>query len=95
MLKGGGSFVVFEADRHCTPAAARRFVSYWRYVMPGAKRFAASYFRRFVAGQGMEINELGRLLGEAGFIDLQLHRDPELPFVSAVGLKPGGVRRPG
>ncbi|MFC1707386.1 class I SAM-dependent methyltransferase [Planctomycetota bacterium] len=83
VLRPGGTFCILEADSDCSPEAARRFVGYWRYVLPGTSRVLAAYFRGFVAGQALNHEELTTLLDDAGFAAATFHRDDELPFVTA------------
>jgi hypothetical protein len=76
---------ILEADSRCSPQAARRFAAYWRYVLPGTRGLMAVYFRRFVAGQAIDPEQLTALLGRAGFAEIEHERVEELPFVVARG----------
>lgn len=89
VLRPGGSMVILEVDRRCDPAAARAFAAYWRHVLPGTRPLLAWYFRRFVAGQGLDHEQLQGLVRAAGFGAPELLQMDELPFVVARARAPG------
>jgi ubiquinone/menaquinone biosynthesis C-methylase UbiE len=88
VLRPLGNVCILEVDRACSPEAARTFVDYWRYVLPGTTGALAWYFRRFVAGQGVDADSLSRLMERAGFGETAIERVEQLPFVVARG-RPG------
>lgn len=83
VLRPGGALCILEVDSRCSPQAARRFAGLWRFVLPGTRGLAAAYFRRFVAGQGIDLEQLTALLGRAGFVEVEAQRLEQLPFVVA------------
>ena len=89
VLRPGGSMVVLEVDRRCTPEAARAFAAHWRHVLPGTRPLLARYFRRFVAGQGLDHEQLQGLVRAAGFGAPELLQLDDLPFVVARARAPG------
>ena len=88
VLAPGGFLCLLEADRDCSPAASRRFASYWRPSLPPTPIVGGAYFRRFVAGQALNLDELVGLLTRAGVVGLEARRLDELPFVVAQARKP-------
>jgi ubiquinone/menaquinone biosynthesis C-methylase UbiE len=89
VLRPGGTLVVLEVDRRCSPGSARAFAAYWRRVLPGTRPLLAWYFRRFVAGQGLYRERLEGLVRAAGFDAPELLQMDELPFVVARARAPG------
>ncbi len=87
VLEPGGTLCLLEADPDCTRAAARTFVSTWRYVVPGTHGLVATYFRQFVARQSPTAANLERMFRSAGFIDLETERQTDLPFSVLRGRK--------
>jgi ubiquinone/menaquinone biosynthesis C-methylase UbiE len=62
VLDPEGWIVILESDPRCTPAQATRFVRYWHYVPAPFGIFAASYFRRYVAGQSPTADRIAHWL---------------------------------
>ena len=87
VLRPGGRLAILEAANTCTRQQARRFVSHWRYVLPGSRWLVALHFQRVIAGQALDQRQLHRLMEQAGFADVESTADAELPFVAARGLK--------
>jgi ubiquinone/menaquinone biosynthesis C-methylase UbiE len=85
VLKPLGSVCILEVDRGCSREDARTFVDYWRYVLPGTSGALAWYFRRFVAGQGVDADSLSQLMQRAGFGETSVELVEQLPFVVARG----------
>ncbi len=83
VLRPGGMLCLLEADRDCSPESARRFADLWRHVVPGDAAFQAFYFRRFVAGAALNLDELAGVLARAGAVELEAQRFTDLPFVVA------------
>ena len=88
VLRPGGPLCVLEVDRDCSFAAARRFTESWRHVVPRDEYLQAFYFRRFVAGQALNLDELVGVFTRAGVEDLQAQRYMDLPFVVAQAKSP-------
>jgi SAM-dependent methyltransferase len=83
VIRPGGTICVLEADRDCTHAAARRFTEHWLHVLPFDRDLGAVWFRRVVAGQALNLDELVGVLTRAGVADLQAERQADLPFIAA------------
>lgn len=81
----GGVVCLLEVERDCSRQAVRKFVRYWRYVIPGTHGLLGAYFRRIVAGQGLTQDELRALMQRAGFQGVECDRVQDLPFVVARG----------
>jgi ubiquinone/menaquinone biosynthesis C-methylase UbiE len=88
VLEPGGALCLLEADPECSKAAARAFVSTWRYVVPGTAALVARYFRQFVAGQSPRAADLERLCRAAGFVDLEVERQTDMPVSVVRGRRP-------
>ena len=89
VLEPGGTLCLLEADRDCTRAAAMRFTRRWRRILPKEEELQAFYFRRFVAGGALNLDELVGVMTRAGVVDLQAERFSDLPFVVAQARKGG------
>lgn len=87
VCKPSGVVHVIEADAACTVEEARTFVTNWRFVLPGFRPVIRFYFRRFVARQGMDIEELRRLLSSAGLAEVHVQKAPGLPLIIGRGVK--------
>ncbi len=87
VLRPGGGLTILEAANTCTRRQARRFVSQWRYVLPGTRWLVALHFQRVIAGQALDRQQLHALLQRAGFSDVESRAEEELPFVAARGTK--------
>lgn len=83
VLKPLGNVCILEVDRGCSQEDARTFVDYWRHVLPGTSGALAWYFRRFVAGQGVDADSLLRAMQRAGFYEATVEQVEQLPFVVA------------
>lgn len=81
VLAPDGALTILEADAACTSAQARRFVSHWRHVLPGARGLLALHFRKVIAGQALARDELHQLLQRAGFAQVETRQQQDLPFV--------------
>lgn len=89
VLEPRGALCVLEADRDCTHASARRFTRLWHHHFPREEELQAFYFRRFVAGGALNLDELVGILTRAGVEDLEAERMSDLPFVVARARKAG------
>ena len=87
VLRPGGLVCILEADRDCSDAQAARFVADWRAVVPGTRPLLNWYFRRIVAGQALNLEELVGLMTRAGVVDLEHQQVTDLPLVVAWGRK--------
>jgi ubiquinone/menaquinone biosynthesis C-methylase UbiE len=87
ICKQGGSVCVIEVDKGLSWEATKNFVGRWRWVFPGTRPLLYAYFRRFVAGQGLSVQELSALYEDAGFSSVQAQKTPGLPFVIGMGAK--------
>lgn len=83
VLERRGSLCILEADRDCTHASARRFTRLWRHVLPREEELQAFYFRRFVAGGALNLDELVGVLTRAGATEIQAEKLADFPFVVA------------
>jgi SAM-dependent methyltransferase len=82
VLKPGGRTVILEADRSCTYEASWRFAGLWRFSGLRALRLAnVAYFRTFVAGQSLDLEDARSLMAASPFRTFQVWRDPEMPFL--------------
>jgi ubiquinone/menaquinone biosynthesis C-methylase UbiE len=86
VCKPGGRVWVIEVNRGCTKKEARDFAYRWR-VLPVYKPFAAWYFRRYVAGQGLDREELAAYLHKAGFKESYVQNVPQQPLLIGLGIK--------
>lgn len=86
VLRPGGHLYLLEVDRHCSSEATRKFVDSWRHLAPGTALVEAAYFRRFVAGGSLDLDEIAAMVSRAGGRELEVWRLPELPFVVARAL---------
>ncbi|MFC1889257.1 class I SAM-dependent methyltransferase [Thermodesulfobacteriota bacterium] len=89
VLKPGGRCFILEADRLCSWASARGFVNRWRWTFPPARFLVTGYFMRFVAGQGLCLDELRELCVEAGFAGVEVGKTGDFPGILASGRRPG------
>lgn len=87
VLRPGGVLCILEADRCCTKEQAKRFVSYWRHVLPGTAWLVAYHFRKVIAGQALSLDELQDLLSQAGYVNLNMRQDTEQPLLGALAYK--------
>ena len=86
VLRSGGALVVIEADRSCRFEDAREFVGRWR--IPGPVRVPALlYFRTFVAGQSVDLEEARQLLSAMPLLEKEVRRLPETPALLLQGRK--------
>lgn len=83
ILKPGGLCCILEVDRRCTQEEAEQFVSYWHYVMPGARGLVAKYFREVVSEQSLDAGSLRKTIKAAGFKRVAVDRSSDLPFLVA------------
>jgi hypothetical protein len=87
-LCSGGILALIEVDRECQPVAARRFVSGWRFLVPGMRAAAASYFRTFVARQSPSLQHIAKPANDSGFFEIATSRHKTLPFVMVQARRP-------
>lgn len=78
VVKPKGTVFISECDRGATAQAIEHFVSRWRFVLN--KRFAASYFRTYVAGQSYDPIDAESIMGKTNFKKFSVKRMKELPF---------------
>jgi ubiquinone/menaquinone biosynthesis C-methylase UbiE len=84
ILRPGGLLRVVEVDRGCHFEDARGFVARWR--LPSSLRpFAFSYFRTYVAGQSLDIDEARTLAASLPLEHLNVARIPGTPALCLHG----------
>ena len=88
VVKPGGQVAIVEADPKCSARAACNFTSTWRRVMPGTRWLLTAYFKRYVAGQGMDSDTLAMLLAQAGLTDIEAAAERDQPVAVAVARVP-------
>lgn len=86
VCRQGGTVCVIEVDRDLSLEDAAGFVSRWRWVLPGTRRFCSEYFVRFVGRQGVTEGELVTLFRDTGFSSVNVQKVPGQPFVAGVGI---------
>ena len=82
----GGKVFVIEADSESTVEETRKFVGYWKHVLPGTRPVVRWYFHRFVAGQGISREELAVLLTQAGLSEVVTQKVPGEPLIIGMGM---------
>jgi ubiquinone/menaquinone biosynthesis C-methylase UbiE len=88
VVRPGGTVLVIEADRRCDAGRVERFIRLWRFVPSPLLPVVGLYFRRFVAAQGIDRDDLRRHLEAAGLADVEGTADEEAPAVYAHGRRP-------
>lgn len=78
VTKPKGNVFIAECDRGATAQSVKNFVSRWRFVLN--KRFAATYFRTYVAGQSYDPIDAEAIMKKSHFKKFTVERDKELPF---------------
>jgi ubiquinone/menaquinone biosynthesis C-methylase UbiE len=87
VLKPGGPFAIFEADRGCRLEDARRFVDRWR-LPPMLRPFALQAFRTYVAGQSIDLEDARKLLEAQPIVEATAERVPGAPVLLLTGRRP-------
>jgi len=87
VVRPGGRVFVLELDRELDQAKAEAFVRRWPRVLRLLGPLLASYFRRVVAAQGLDLASLRGLLQAAGLEAVGGAADAEGPIVYAHGRK--------
>lgn len=78
VTKPKGNVFIAECDRGAMAQAIDNFVSRWRFVL--SKRFAASYFRTYVAGQSYDPIDAQAIMEKSRFKKFSVERVKDLPF---------------
>jgi ubiquinone/menaquinone biosynthesis C-methylase UbiE len=91
VVRPGGVVLVLEVDRDCTREVAGQFARRWRFVPFFAAPLVAAYFRRVVAGQGMNAAALRKLLEAAELSGVAAASDRVDPVAWAFGTKAPGA----
>ncbi|MBI2061158.1 MAG: methyltransferase domain-containing protein [Nitrospirae bacterium] len=84
VLKPGGYLLVMEADRGCRLDDARRFVNAWR-IPSILKTPALSFFRTYVAGLGLDLDDARKLLSELPLVKTEARRIDGTPGLILAG----------
>jgi ubiquinone/menaquinone biosynthesis C-methylase UbiE len=79
VLKRGGTMVVIEADRGAPLEVVRDYARNWPFI-PGPA--AVSYFRMFVAAQGIDGIEAAEIMKRTPFREHRVERFMGLPLVA-------------
>jgi ubiquinone/menaquinone biosynthesis C-methylase UbiE len=85
VLRSGGLLLVAEADRGCRHEDARSFVTRWA-VPPPARALALAFFRTFVAGRSLDLDEARALLASLP-VDGTVERVPGTPALLISGTR--------
>ena len=86
VLAPGGRLVIAEADRGCSLADARAFIDRWR-APPVIGTAVLAFFRTWVAGQGIDLEDARRLLAAVPLHDASAERVPGAPFLILRGVQ--------
>lgn len=78
VTKPKGEVFIAECDRGATAQAIENFISRWRFVL--SRRFAASYFRTYVAGQSYDPIDAEAIMKKSRFKKFKIERVKELPI---------------
>jgi SAM-dependent methyltransferase len=77
-LRPGGRLLIAEVDRGCLLDDARRFVGRWRMPSP-LRPLGLVLFRTFVAGQGLDLDDVRGLVAGLPLDDVRIERIPGTP----------------
>lgn len=87
VLSPGGFLLLVEADRGCTLDAVRNFVSEWPMPRP-ARALMVPFFRTWVAGQSLDLDEARAALRGHGLVETSVRRVEDLPVFTMQGRRP-------
>jgi len=90
VARPGGHVLILEGDRGCKLEDARRFVERWRLPLP-MRWPSLLFFRTYVAGQALDVDEARALLSGAHLDDPHVERLEGLPALVMRGRKPAGA----
>lgn len=88
VLGPGGFLLLAEADRSCTLEDVRNFVSEWPLPRP-ARALMVPFFRTWVAGRSLDLEEARAALQGHGLIETSVRRVEGLPVFLMEGRLPG------
>ena len=74
VLRPGGILKVIEADRGCDLADAAAFVAEWRLTLPLLRPLALAFFRTWVAGQSLDVDEARELVDGLALTEASVRR---------------------
>lgn len=87
VLKPGGALLVGEADRSCKLDDVRNFVAEWSLPGP-ARALAVPFFRTWVAGQSLDLEEAREALSGHGLVETNVRRIDGFPVLLMEGRRP-------
>ena len=88
VLRPRGLLLIGEADRSCRLDDVRNFVAEWPLPRP-ARALAVPFFRTWVAGQSLDLEEARDALGGHGLVETSVARVEGLPVFLMEGRRPG------